>query len=96
MRGPSRTGAAQPEPTAAPTASATVQERLQALAALQDLGLPIGWRGLPQGAGAWLFKILGLAVTAIAVSFGAPFWFDLLNKLVNLRQTGKKPDESSA
>lgn len=30
----------------------------------------------------WLF-------TAIAVSFGAPFWFDLLNKFVNLRGTGK-------
>jgi hypothetical protein len=29
----------------------------------------------------------GWIVTAIAVSFGAPFWFDLLNKVVNLRSS---------
>ena len=33
-------------------------------------------------------------VTALALSLGAPFWFDLLNRLVNLRQTGKPPDEN--
>lgn len=85
----------QPAPATEQDAGATVQERLQALEALKDLGLPIGWHGLPQGVGAWLFKLLGLTVTAIAVSFGAPFWFDLLNKLVNLRMTGKKPEGST-
>jgi len=30
-------------------------------------------------------KFLGLFITAIAISLGAPFWFDLLNKLVKLR-----------
>jgi hypothetical protein len=38
-----------------------------------------------------LNKILGLLLTAIALSLGAPFWFDLLNKLVNIRQAGKRP-----
>lgn len=33
----------------------------------------------------------GLLITMVAVSLGAPFWFDLLNRLVNLRQTGGKP-----
>jgi len=29
-------------------------------------------------------------LTAFAICMGAPFWFDLLNKLVHLRATGKK------
>jgi hypothetical protein len=36
-----------------------------------------------------LLKVLGWFFTAMAVSYGAPFWFDLLNKLVNLRGNGK-------
>ncbi|MFL5541747.1 MAG: hypothetical protein ACJ8J0_22365 [Longimicrobiaceae bacterium] len=38
-------------------------------------------------------KLLGLLLTAIAVSLGAPFWFDLLNKIVNIRAAGRAPDE---
>jgi hypothetical protein len=38
-------------------------------------------------------KICGILLTWGAVSLGAPFWFDVLNKLVNLRQTGLPPDE---
>lgn len=37
--------------------------------------------------------ILGLVITALALSLGAPFWFDLLNKLVSLRGAGVKPEE---
>jgi hypothetical protein len=36
-------------------------------------------------------KIAGLLVTILAVMMGAPFWFDLLNKISNLRGTGAKP-----
>jgi hypothetical protein len=36
----------------------------------------------------WI-KFLGLLLTAIAISLGAPFWFDLLNKLVKLRSALK-------
>lgn len=39
----------------------------------------------------WLFRVAGWIVTAVATLFGAPFWFDLLGKLVNLRSTGNKP-----
>jgi hypothetical protein len=35
---------------------------------------------------------LGFLITAIALSLGAPFWFDLLNKLVSLRSSGQKPE----
>ena len=43
----------------------------------------------------WLYKTLGLLITAIAVSLGAPFWFEMLNKLVNLRMSGKLPAETA-
>lgn len=40
-------------------------------------------------------KLFGLAITIFAVSLGAPFWFDILGKLANLRNSLKpvsKPD----
>ncbi|HQT92302.1 MAG TPA: hypothetical protein PL001_09790 [Candidatus Kryptobacter bacterium] len=39
----------------------------------------------------WLMNLLGWVVTALAISLGSPFWFDLLGKLVQLRGTGPKP-----
>jgi hypothetical protein len=42
-----------------------------------------------------LNKLAGLALTTFAVSLGAPFWFDLLNKFMNIRSAGKAPDEKS-
>jgi hypothetical protein len=41
-----------------------------------------------------LAKLTGLAISILAVSMGAPFWFDVLNKLVNVRLVGKRPDPS--
>jgi hypothetical protein len=38
-----------------------------------------------------LFKIFGLLISAFAVSLGAPFWFDLLSKFVNIRGAGVPP-----
>lgn len=35
--------------------------------------------------------LLGWAVSGIAIAMGAPFWFDLLGKLVNVRNSGGKP-----
>lgn len=40
--------------------------------------------------------VLGFALTALAASLGAPFWFDLLNKLVNLRAGSKPPEVKKA
>jgi hypothetical protein len=40
----------------------------------------------------WFFKkIFGLSITIFAISLGAPFWFDLLKNLINLRSAGKPP-----
>ena len=37
------------------------------------------------------FKVLpGWLITALAISLGAPFWFDVLSRAVNLRAAGKK------
>src|SRR5262249_62277558 len=67
--------------------------------ALQSLGLPLGWadrQNWPQGQGwplywDWLSKVMGLLVTAGAASLGAPFWFDVLSKVVSVRSAGEKP-----
>jgi hypothetical protein len=40
----------------------------------------------------WI-KILGLLITALAISLGAPFWFDLLNKVISIRTAGRSPAE---
>jgi len=34
---------------------------------------------------------MGWGLTAIAISMGSSFWFDILNKLINVRNTGSKP-----
>lgn len=45
---------------------------------------------------AWLFtKITGWLLTALAISLGAPFWFDMLSKVVNIREGGRKPREGA-
>jgi hypothetical protein len=59
----------------------------------------VGWdvRSFPaQRSASWWFSwILGLTVTSLAVSIGAPFWFDLLNKFMNARNAGRPPEEKS-
>lgn len=59
---------------------------------------PIGWardgvRSVPEGV-EWLWKIFGILISSVAVAMGAPFWFSLLNKVVNLRLTGSPPPDS--
>lgn len=38
-------------------------------------------------------NLIGFLLTALAISLGAPFWFDLLNKFVNVRAGGNNPAE---
>jgi hypothetical protein len=38
-------------------------------------------------------KLFGIVLTAIAARQGAPFWFDILKRVVNLRGTGANPAE---
>lgn len=41
-------------------------------------------------------KILGFIITAFAICLGAPFWFDLLNKLIKVRGAGNNNNSSNA
>ena len=88
--------------TADPTAERTCAQA--ELSTLADEGLPV-FSGCPlnvdkcldKGVGplsgsGWMIKIAGWLITAVAVSFGAPFWFDALSKLGNLRGAGTKPN----
>ncbi|HVN58743.1 MAG TPA: hypothetical protein VMT63_10620 [Bacteroidales bacterium] len=59
---------------------------------LRKADLPIGWKDVKlENFWDYIKKIGGLLITALAVSMGSPFWFDLLGKLVNLRAAGNKP-----
>lgn len=78
------------------TATDSPQKRIEdSVARLDQLGVPLGYRGDSpvRDFNWWLSKILGLMLTAAAASLGAPFWFDLLNKFINVRAAGKSPDE---
>jgi hypothetical protein len=37
---------------------------------------------------------LGILISGFALSFGAPFWFETLVKLINIRRTGTKPQRA--
>ena len=54
------------------------------------LGIPMGWRGdaVPSG-WRWLQAVGGWLLTMLAISLGAPFWFDTLSRLSRLRSSGK-------
>jgi len=69
----------------------------QSIRDLNVLEIPLGWP-----AGFWskrlhetnLAKVFGLILSTIAISLGAPFWFDVLCKVSNLRAAGKVPEGS--
>lgn len=74
----------------------------------ENLHLPLGWvdpevngktdpflfERIPNSAGGWAWKALGLLVSVLAVSLGAPFWFDALSSFMNVRGAGKLPEAS--
>lgn len=64
---------------------------------LQKPPLPIGWSREEQDRfkNEWPTMIVGWVLTVIAVSLGAPFWFELLNKIVSLRLAGNRPPKAS-
>jgi hypothetical protein len=51
---------------------------------LNSFSLPLGWgeENIPATPSAWPPKILGILLSGIAAAQGAPFWFDLMRKLV--------------
>ena len=73
-------------------------------AAVKQLDLPLGWKlsfgdeptQLPNDPVGWVQKLLGLLFTIGAIQLGAPFWFDLLSKVMRVRSTGAPPPASDA
>ena len=49
----------------------------------------VGW-----GASMLYAHALDWIITILAVSLGAPFWFDTLNRFMNIRGAGRAPDEA--
>ncbi len=82
------------------------QLRQEADEVLTNISLPLGWgdanleqqiRWTRQSKTTFPYlKILALIpgwlLSGIAIAMGAPFWFDLLNKIVNVRNSGKRPN----
>jgi hypothetical protein len=76
---------------------------------LNQLSLPIGWAGTDPDLSpsfatlGWWGGLLdavrrhfvGWMLTALAATLGAPFWFDLLNRFINIRSAGKAPEEKA-
>jgi hypothetical protein len=96
-------GAAQ-EATQQPTQIGS-QDSLTRVQQIQEqlagLNLPIGWLN-PAAVVNWSnplsigSALLGWVITILAVVQGSPFWFDALNRLVNVRSTGARPLTSKA
>ena len=67
---------------------ATPKEVAAQVDRINDLKLPIGWdKANRQDVGTTL---AGWLVTIVAISLGAPFWFDVLGRLARLRGTGNR------
>ncbi|QRG80105.1 hypothetical protein [Citrobacter sp. R56] len=65
----------------------------EAVSALETSGLSFGWKGLPHTVWEYLAKAAGLLVTIFAVSLGGQFWFDTLQRVMQIRSTGPKPPD---
>lgn len=98
-----RTGLSPPEPAASNSqrAGGPVQERVARvednLSRLKNLGVPIGWSGeeTPKSNYYWFLKFAGILASALAATLGAPFWFDILNRFVDIRSTIKPRDKAA-
>ena len=79
-----RTPNGQPKPSSAQIAGRCFDE-------VRQTNLPLGWSRLtsPSTTAGDLAKALGLLLTAFALLLGAPFWFDTLSKLAQIRGTGR-------
>ncbi len=86
-----KTGAASGESSIEHVAAETKSARRALDRAFEDMtaaGVRFGWTEAPKDAAAWLSKIVGLLISIFAVSLGAPFWFDVLQKFMKLRSAG--------
>jgi len=83
------------EPDVGSGVSESAETLSDQVADVSALELPLGWSTDPddprwfddwQGA---VGKVLGLLATVLALTLGAPFWFDLLSRVSRIRTSGK-------
>lgn len=93
---------------AGPSQQTSADQVQQTVAAIQSIGLPVGWKAatLQPGENVFTHAVfaapgsvkehgIGWLLTAIAASMGAPFWFDLVGKFVSVRSTMKPQTDNS-
>jgi hypothetical protein len=77
---------------------ANLQEVTHELGELRDsLPMPVGWNFASKEPITLLStcsKLVGLLLSTLALSLGAPFWFDILNKFMVVRSTVKPREKS--
>lgn len=79
--------------------NASLREEINQAKEVLGLPIPLGWasgdpvRDWPSHFGAQARKVMGLLVTAAALSLGAPIWFDVLTRLLAIR--GSRPEENA-
>jgi hypothetical protein len=68
------------------------------ISTIDNLSIPVGYHsdfGKQFFNGYGFFWLIGILFSAFALSFGAPFWFDVMVKVINVRRAGIKPKETS-
>ncbi len=85
------------KPNTQPTQPPSTEDIVKNMDKLNALSLPIGWsfktadikpetiddpRDFPPTFGGWVAKIIGILLSGMAAAQGAPYWFDLMRKLV--------------
>ncbi|MDD5199091.1 MAG: hypothetical protein PHC88_04750 [Terrimicrobiaceae bacterium] len=82
----------------------TLRALQKSVSELGGFGIPLGW---DESSWLYFFKrpgggpdigrivtaLFGWILTALAASLGAPFWFDTLNRFINIRGNGRAPEE---
>jgi hypothetical protein len=96
---------APPTPTTTPSSDADevapgldeqVDDLQEQIDQIESFGFDIGWSATPDGTEEWLTKVGGLAITFAAIMLGAPFWYDVLQRVSSLRSAGPKPNDDQA
>ena len=94
-----------PDDPAAPQVTTNEEGKVLSEKEQELLGQVLGWQdhetlttdkeGKALTTRGWLERLIGWLLTVLALSLGAPFWFDMLNKFINIRSAGKSPDEKA-
>jgi hypothetical protein len=103
MSVPASRSPSNPTPTSGKIRNDLESVKIAVNGVLDEMPLPVGWNKVvvdeqveveKKG---WWFPIpqraIGWLLTGIALSMGAAFWYDLLSRFVQVRGTGKKPQD---